>query len=40
MSALCDGTKLAIVKRQDGAFQILLSGGDISQLHGVWSGCE
>jgi hypothetical protein len=40
MSALCNGTKLAILKRQDGNFQILLSGGDISQLHGVWSGCE
>jgi hypothetical protein len=42
VSALCDGGKVAIFKRQDGVFLLVFGGGqpDFSLLHGVWSGCE
>jgi hypothetical protein len=41
MSALCKGNSVALFKRQDGVFFLLVNGGDPTQLlHGVWSGCE
>ena len=40
MSALCSSDKAALFKRQDGAFVIVSSTGDMSGLRGVWSGCE
>lgn len=41
MSALCKGNSIALYKRQDGVFLLMVNGGDPTQLlRGVWSGCE
>jgi hypothetical protein len=41
MSAFCNnGGGGVLFKRQDGAFVIVMNGGDPSLLKGVWSGCQ
>lgn len=40
MSRLCSSDSATLFKRQDGVFVVVSQTGDVSQLRGVWSGCE